>query len=204
MRLGVSSFAYRYAAAGLMAREGALAAALHILERASAAGAEVVQFCDNVPWTLSPPRTSSAWPRRPTAPTSPSRWAPAGLPGPAPLPGWRARSAPRPAPGARHGGRRRDPGRPEAAAPLVRESGVLLAVENHFDASRSPADHRGRRRAGGGHLPGHGKPTPSPSDPSRRRRPRAAGDPGAHQGLPRGKGPDRLPRHRATRSARAG
>ncbi len=49
MRLGVSSFAYRYAAAGLLAREGALAAALHVLERSSAAGAEVVQICDNIP-----------------------------------------------------------------------------------------------------------------------------------------------------------
>ena len=49
MRFGVSSFAYRYAVASTMASEGTLAAALHVLARSAAAGAEVVQFCDNVP-----------------------------------------------------------------------------------------------------------------------------------------------------------
>jgi len=49
MRLGVSSFAYRYAAADVARRENLLAAAEHVLARSAAQGAQVVQFCENVP-----------------------------------------------------------------------------------------------------------------------------------------------------------
>ncbi len=55
MRFGVSSFAYRYAAASILAEQGPLAAAQHVLGRSAVAGAEVVQFCDNLPLAaLSP------------------------------------------------------------------------------------------------------------------------------------------------------
>ncbi len=49
MRFGVSSYAYRYSAARILASQGPAAAAQHVLGRSAAAGAEVVQFCDNVP-----------------------------------------------------------------------------------------------------------------------------------------------------------
>jgi len=136
MRLGVSSFAYRYAAAGLMAREGALAAALHILERASAAGAEVVQFCDNVPLdALSAEdlvRLAEEADGLDVALEVGTRGlALAGLRRYLGLAGQVGGRALRLVLDTADVAAIQDG--LEAAAPLVRESGVLLAVENHFD-----------------------------------------------------------------------
>ncbi|HSB78681.1 MAG TPA: TIM barrel protein, partial [Candidatus Methylomirabilis sp.] len=49
MRLGLSSFAYRYAIGGLVGSQAAPRRAVDVVSRAAALGLEVVQFCENLP-----------------------------------------------------------------------------------------------------------------------------------------------------------
>jgi 3-oxoisoapionate decarboxylase len=49
MRIGLSSFIYRYAIAGLGGQTDAPFGAVDLLERAAALGLQVVQFCENLP-----------------------------------------------------------------------------------------------------------------------------------------------------------
>ncbi len=49
MRLGLSSYAYRYAVSALSAPPRRPLAAVDLLRRAATLGLDMVQFCDNVP-----------------------------------------------------------------------------------------------------------------------------------------------------------
>lgn len=49
MRVGLSSYVYRYAIAGLGGKPAARLGAVDLLERAGALGLQVVQFCENLP-----------------------------------------------------------------------------------------------------------------------------------------------------------